>query len=1353
MAFKPGRPVTAENPMPVVIVDQNGTYDPGLPISATNPVPMNPNAVDYKPGRPISSDNPLPVTLSSGPGPGAPTNITAPTIEGTPEYGETIAATMTFGNGTWSGSITEYVPGLRLNGVSIDSSHIWDVPDDGKELIYDVTANGPGGSTSASSDPFDVVIDVPAPVNTALPTVTGTPVEGQSIAATMTFSDGTWTGLVDSYTRQIFIGLSPVSSAYIWQSGDEGQDLTVEVTANGPSHSASATSEPLTIQFAGVPVYIDSAAIEDDLVDGATITINYGNWNAETDTLLITLKADDATIGTPWSIAYGDAEPTFTYSAATMDGRLLLAEIIGTNTGSGQTATTKTPARVGMGTSDPVSFTANFTGPVDTPVADENGWLIAGDAGGISYAKAAYVKSPEGYLRAKYAPGGRYLARVASANSGFEVVWPFVSTATTVYRDYFVLMTDYQNYVQIFMRYDRVLIDQRVAGVQTTVPGVTNVLGPWGADAVLRTQIKNSGGDKYIQVFVNGVEITSGVNGGLGFGPINAALTSGTMVGIGPGGGESGDHWILCKSFKVITPPADNIDVSISGIMQSPADPAKQRITISGSYTGSVSALEWAMVVDGAVVIDWTDITSESAGSYSDTVDIDYADGGTPVIYVRDKVIHGAVAWKQFTSIIAPTLGLARMGMNEGFVAGWASAAPYEDWGCLIEWRDVNWNYITARGCYAGESYQLRTSADGSGGTVKMDLDGTIYATNSLGLTVYRLVIPAYFPSAGTYVLKLATGLSITRATGSATWSYTGDELTFDVPSTDGFILSFDITTASMPSTGLLPKGKKQGDAYTSRPTLNALTASSIDAIASGVRVMTGADVNNAFNSDATRTDTQLPIETPEISSLAGPGINRQGAEYAAAYAADSNIDFLWYVTKPIASTELLAQDMQRLADLLVSTSRTAIAIFSERGNELWNSGAAWNRSFHDARLDGLRLGYAPLAVTSHDDPDRVTETIIDGTVYINNLGVVLAGSRTFTAGEKIYVNWSAQGGYIVVMATATISAGNSLAIGTNCNILYDGTAVFRATLRGIARRAKEKWAAEDAVLVAMGLPRTVHVFAWQAGDTFANAQIALDFDDFYKDVDRIAIAPYWGDRLGEWSNATWTSTSKAKIYSGDTAGFIADFVTAATADITVKINNVKAWMASLLVYSKTKRGDKNAITLCYYESQWHLMPSAWPDMCGVYAAGTSYAAGAFVLASDGQTYVSKSGSNVGHEPSASPTYWDLYWDASETFDHRGDGSTLRTFQEGFVLLKQSQEFAALNKSYYEQSAAAGVREQCYFDRIGVPIAVVTNPNAAISDISSWAAMAKEADTKIDGTAGTNWMFKALTELHTEFPG
>src|SRR5213078_2523371 len=77
--------------------------------------------------------------------------------------------------------------------------------DVGGTLVVSVTATNTAGQATASSSPSAVVAAAP-PVNTSLPTVSGTAQEGQALVA----GQGSWSGT------------APISYAYQWQRCDSG---------------------------------------------------------------------------------------------------------------------------------------------------------------------------------------------------------------------------------------------------------------------------------------------------------------------------------------------------------------------------------------------------------------------------------------------------------------------------------------------------------------------------------------------------------------------------------------------------------------------------------------------------------------------------------------------------------------------------------------------------------------------------------------------------------------------------------------------------------------------------------------------------------------------------------------------------------------------------------------------------------------------------------------------------------------------------------------------------------------------------------------------------------------------------
>ena len=147
-----------------------------------------------------------------------PTNTAPPTVSGTAQE----ASTLTTTNGTWTGSapITFAYLWVRCDTGGINCLVIADatnstynlVPADvGSTIRSVVEAINPAGDTYAWSSQTAVVTARP-PVNTAVPTISGTQQEGSSLTA----SDGTWTGT------------APITFTYQWLRCDSERRQLLE---------------------------------------------------------------------------------------------------------------------------------------------------------------------------------------------------------------------------------------------------------------------------------------------------------------------------------------------------------------------------------------------------------------------------------------------------------------------------------------------------------------------------------------------------------------------------------------------------------------------------------------------------------------------------------------------------------------------------------------------------------------------------------------------------------------------------------------------------------------------------------------------------------------------------------------------------------------------------------------------------------------------------------------------------------------------------------------------------------------------------------------------------------------------
>jgi len=197
----------------------------------------------------------------------APANTVLPTISGTASSG----STLTSDTGTWSNSPTSFAyawnrcdsGGNTCVAITGATSQTYQVQpaDVGTTLRVTVTATNADGSASATSAPT-AIVSAPAanaPVNTALPAISGT----VSVGSTLTSSTGTWSNSPTSFAYawnrcdQLGNSCAVVTGAtgqtYVLQQVDVGTTLRVMVTATNAGGSASATSAQTAVVPA-VPV-------------------------------------------------------------------------------------------------------------------------------------------------------------------------------------------------------------------------------------------------------------------------------------------------------------------------------------------------------------------------------------------------------------------------------------------------------------------------------------------------------------------------------------------------------------------------------------------------------------------------------------------------------------------------------------------------------------------------------------------------------------------------------------------------------------------------------------------------------------------------------------------------------------------------------------------------------------------------------------------------------------------------------------------------------------------------------------------------------------------------------------------
>jgi hypothetical protein len=180
-----------------------------------------------------------------------------------------------------------------------------------------VTAAGLNTVTSTGTISNDDV--VAPPVNTAIPTVSGTAQEGQ----TLTANAGTWSNSPTSYTYQwkrdgVAISGS-INSTRILTTADIGAAMTVTVTATNEGGSASATSTGTSAVIAAtvaVPTNTLAPVVSGSTAIGSTLSTTNGTWSDSPSSYAYQWRRNGANIdgatGATYALASADAGASIT---------------------------------------------------------------------------------------------------------------------------------------------------------------------------------------------------------------------------------------------------------------------------------------------------------------------------------------------------------------------------------------------------------------------------------------------------------------------------------------------------------------------------------------------------------------------------------------------------------------------------------------------------------------------------------------------------------------------------------------------------------------------------------------------------------------------------------------------------------------------------------------------------------------------------------------------------------------------------------------------------------------------------------------------------------------------------------
>ncbi len=320
--------------------------------------------------------------------PPAPANTAAPVVTGSPAQGQTLSTS----NGTWSNSPENYSyawqdcdsSGANCTDISNASATTYTLTstDVGHTIRSVVTASNAGGANSASSAQTAAVTSATpaAPTNTAVPAISGTAQQGQ----TLTASSGSWSGSPTSYGYQWQDCSSSTSctnisgatsSSYTLQSSDVGKTVDVVVTATNAGGSKSATSAQTAAVASATPAAPANTAVpavSGTAQQGDTLTTSNGSWSGSPTSYAYAWEDCNSSGASCAKISNATAS---TYTLASGDvGGTIRSVITATNAGGSSSASSAQTATV---TSATPAAPANTAVPTISGTAQQGNTLTA----------------------------------------------------------------------------------------------------------------------------------------------------------------------------------------------------------------------------------------------------------------------------------------------------------------------------------------------------------------------------------------------------------------------------------------------------------------------------------------------------------------------------------------------------------------------------------------------------------------------------------------------------------------------------------------------------------------------------------------------------------------------------------------------------------------------------------------------------------------------------------------------------------------------------------------------------------------------------------------------------------------
>ncbi len=322
---------------------------------------------------------------------GAPVAASAPAVTGTDRVGQTLTATA----GTWSPAATSYAyqwqrsanGGSSWTSISgaTASTHVTvaaDAEDDVRVLVTASNAYGAGAAMpSALVGPISG-----QPYNTAAPGLSGTPVEGDTLTATV----GTWNPAGTTYAyqwqREItggqWVSVSSMTNpTYVLEPSDVGTSVRVQVAATNSDGTTYAWTTLGPIK-SGVPALSAAPVIAGTAARGTALTVSAGSWSPAATSYAY--QWQHSANGSTWTSITGATGTSYTPAVSDEKTELRVQVTAGNAFGSATATSAATAAVKATPPADSTAPTVSGTAKVgDKLTAAVGTWT--GEANTVTY--------------------------------------------------------------------------------------------------------------------------------------------------------------------------------------------------------------------------------------------------------------------------------------------------------------------------------------------------------------------------------------------------------------------------------------------------------------------------------------------------------------------------------------------------------------------------------------------------------------------------------------------------------------------------------------------------------------------------------------------------------------------------------------------------------------------------------------------------------------------------------------------------------------------------------------------------------------------------------------------------------